>query len=164
MKVRKPSKAGEPPYPLLQSQSIPAHPILVVDDDILMRQLSTEMLVQSGYEVDEAADGAAGWEALQSKRYSLLITDNFMPKLTGVEIINLLNAANMDLPVIMATGRVPKEEFNRHPWLQSAAMLVKPFTCSELLATVKKALRATNSSRQGSASPETWHNQSLAGG
>jgi DNA-binding response OmpR family regulator len=40
-----------------------AHRILVVDDDKSIRQLTTEMLTRSGFEVDTAADGAAGWEA-----------------------------------------------------------------------------------------------------
>jgi two-component system cell cycle sensor histidine kinase/response regulator CckA len=117
------------------------HRVLVVDDDVSIRQLTAEMLVSSGYEVDVAADGAAGWEALQAKHYDLLITDNFMPKLTGVEMVSKVQAARMQLPVIMATALFPKEEINRYPWLGTVTTLLKPFRAAELLSTVKRTLR-----------------------
>jgi len=50
----------------------------------------------------------------------------------------------MDLPVIMATGALPPDEFTRHPWLQPAAILIKPYTIAQLLGAVKQALSASN--------------------
>jgi two-component system, cell cycle sensor histidine kinase and response regulator CckA len=114
--------------------------ILVVDDDISIRRLSTEMLIRSGYQVDAAADGAAGWKALQGNSYDLVITDNFMPKMTGVEMVKKLHAAGMKLPVIMATAMLPQEEFVSHPWLRAVTTLLKPFRANELLSAVKKIL------------------------
>jgi two-component system cell cycle sensor histidine kinase/response regulator CckA len=126
--------------PSMASES--AHRILVVEDDMSIRQLTTEMLIRSGYRVDAAADGAAGWEALQAQRYDLLITDNFMPKVTGIEMVKKVHAARMKLPVIMATAILPEEEFIRHPWLQAITTLIKPFRATELLSTVQKVLAA----------------------
>jgi signal transduction histidine kinase len=114
--------------------------ILVVDDDSSVRELTTEMLIGSGYAVDSAADGAAGWEALQAKHYDLLITDNFMPKLTGIEMVKNLQAAGMQLPVIMATALLPQEELIQSPWLGFVTTLLKPYRTVELLSTVRKAL------------------------
>ncbi len=71
----------------LQSQSESPHRILVVDDEDNTRKLNAAVLTQAGYEVDTARDGAAGWEALQTGSYDLLITDNSMPKVTGVEML-----------------------------------------------------------------------------
>jgi DNA-binding response OmpR family regulator len=122
----------------------------VVEDDISIRQISTEVLIHSGYEVDAAEDGAAGWEALQANSYDLMITDNNMPKMSGVELLSKLRAARMALPVIMATGALPKEEFTRYPWLQPAATLLKPYTVEEMLGTVKKVLREADSTADGS--------------
>ena len=93
----------------LQSQTSPPHRILVVDDDISIRHLGTELLSQSGYEVDAAEDGAAAWEALSADSYDLLITDNNMPKVSGVELLRKMRAARMAVPVIMATGTVPQK-------------------------------------------------------
>ena len=129
--------AGAPP----PGQASPPRRILVVDDDICNRQIITEMLMQCGYEVDPAVDGAAGWEALQAKAYDLLITDNFMPKVTGLEMVKLLRGRSATLPVIMATGAVPTDELQRHPWLKISAFLLKPYGVGQLLRTVRQVLR-----------------------
>ena len=124
-----------------QDRIATAHRILVVDDEAAMRNLISSALVQSGYHVDAAEDGAAAWEALQAKDYDLLITDNNMPKVSGVDLLDKLHATAKALPVIMATGVAPEEEFNRRPWLQPAATLLKPFAIAELRETVQRILR-----------------------
>jgi DNA-binding NtrC family response regulator len=50
----------------------------------------------------------------------------------------------MTLPVIMATGTSPEEELTQNPWLQPAAMLLKPFSGGELTRAVEKALHMTD--------------------
>ena len=90
-------------------------------------------------------DGAAAWEALKANRYNLLITEHEMPNLTGVELVKMLRAARMALPVVMAAGRLPTHELARNPSLQLAATLSKPFAVDALLDTVKNVLRATDS-------------------
>ena len=139
--------AGKPAVTPLQSQTVPVQRILVVEDDTSLRQLSAGVLVRSGYEVDAAEDGAAAWEALRVDSYDLMITDNNMPNLTGVELLKKLHATRMALPVIMATGQLPDEEFTQYPWLQPAATLLKPYSIEELLRIVKVVLRATGSAR-----------------
>jgi CheY-like chemotaxis protein len=112
-----------------------------MEDDISIRKSSTRALIRHGYEVDAAEDGAAGWEALNADGYDLMITDNTMPKMSGVELIRKLRSARVTLPVIMATGTLPTEEFTRSPWLQPAATLLKPYTAAEMVRTVKRVLR-----------------------
>ena len=141
MKGNKNSHAEPPTDARLQSQTNPPDHILVAEDDIFFRRLNTEVLERSGYDVDAAADGAAAWQALNTDGYDLLITDNSMPKVSGVELLKKLRAARMTLPVIMATGILPTEEFIRFPWLQPAASLLKPYTGEEMLRMVKKVLR-----------------------
>jgi two-component system, sensor histidine kinase and response regulator len=114
--------------------------ILVVDDNQESRQLSVDVLVSSGYEVEGANDGAAGWEALQTDDYDLVITDNQMPRMTGLEMIGKLVAARMTVPIIMATGNLPTVEFARRPWLKPDATLQKPFAYGELLNLVRNVL------------------------
>ena len=121
-------------------QTNPPHRILVVDDDSDSRQLSVDVLAGSGYEVEAVNDGDAGWEALQAGSFDLAITDNKMPKMTGVEMIGKLRSANMTVPVIMATRHLPMHEFERKPWLKPDAMLQRPFSNDDLLETVKNVL------------------------
>jgi two-component system, chemotaxis family, chemotaxis protein CheY len=111
--------------------------ILVVEDDDDIRRFNAEALASSGYHVEAAVDGASGWEALNANRYDLLITDNNMPNLSGVELIKKLNAARMAVPVILASGLEHPHEVAE---LRLAATLPKPFTLDELLGTVKKVL------------------------
>lgn len=137
--------AGESVCAPLQCSTKPPHRILVVEDDRNIRRFSTQALVGSGYQVDDAEDGAVAWEALQIKAFNLLITDNNMPKLTGIELVKKLRSARMALPVILATGRLPAEALAQNPSLHLAALLPKPFSTSELLETVRAVLRATDS-------------------
>jgi DNA-binding response OmpR family regulator len=109
-----------------------------MEDDVAIRRINTEILTFSGYQVDAAEDGVAAWEALQLKNYDLMVTDNDMPKVTGVELIQKVKAGGMALPVIMATGAVP--EFTRSGTPQPAVTLLKPYTFHELLAAVKSVL------------------------
>ena len=148
----------------LHSRTRPSHRILVVDDDAHIRRLSAEALVGSGYHVDAAEDGAAAWEALQIKAFSLMITDQNMPKLTGFELLKKVHAARMALPVIMATGASPTEEFIQYPWLKPAATLLKPYTVEELLGTVREVLSATEDVPGRLEPTHGWRGYSLAGG
>jgi DNA-binding response OmpR family regulator len=140
MKANQTLTAWEEAIAHLQPQTNAPHRILVVEDDSDIRQLSTEVLIRSGYQVDTAEDGAAGWEALHGNHYDLLITDNNMPKVSGVELVKKVRSARMALPVILASGAMPTEELNRHPWLQPVATLAKPFSCGQLLETVNEVL------------------------
>ncbi|MGD0812220.1 MAG: response regulator [Verrucomicrobiota bacterium] len=124
----------------LRGEARPAPRILVVDDEPCVRKLNAQMLLDSGYHVDAVEDGAAAWDALQVNRYDLLVTDNNMPKVSGVELIMKLHEARIAVPVILATASLPEEEFNRRPWLRPAATLVKPYTFAEFLGTVQSVL------------------------
>src|SRR5258708_684887 len=122
---------NEQPAGVLESQSDPPQRILVVDDEPAILEISAAMLCHCGYEVDTAQDGDAGWKALLAKSYDLLITDQRMPKLSGIELMNKLRSENMALPVILVSGIIPTWELKNHPHLQFAAMLLKPFTIAE---------------------------------
>jgi two-component system OmpR family response regulator len=156
------SQAGEPASAPALGQPTPAHRILVVEDDEDIRRINAEVLAHSGYHVDAAEDGAAAWDTLQRNRYDLLVTDNDMPKVSGVELLHKLHAAHIALPVIMATGKMPEEEFTQYPWLQPAAMLIKPYSFHELLGAVRQVLRATASACEHVAPPD-WQTRPSGG-
>lgn len=134
------STASNPGRALLQHSARPPRRILVADDDPDIRRLNAKVLIYSGYEVDAVEDGGLAWEKLQQKKHDLLLTDNDMPKLSGVELLRRLREANMNLPVILATGVPPAKEFERDPWLKPAATLLKPYSMDALLETVNLVL------------------------
>jgi len=128
--------------------------ILVAEDSPDIRRLNTEVLTTSGYHVDAAEDGAAAWDLLQLNEYDLLVTDNEMPRVSGLELLQLLHDARVALPVIMVTGNSPQEQLDRQPWLQIEVMLLKPYTFDELLNAVKNVLHAHDRGRMEITLPD----------
>jgi two-component system cell cycle response regulator CpdR len=139
------------------SRPTAAHRILLVDDDHDLRALNAEMLTIAGYDVDTAEDGAAAWESLEAGNHTLLITDNHMPRMSGLELLKKLRAARMNLPVIMASGTIPAWEFAQRPWLRPTATLQKPYHIRTLLQTVEVVLLKSepNLNRHASGSAAT---------
>ena len=121
--------------------AITSRRILVVEDQKLIRELSIRALTNAGYLVDAAENGQSGWEALQARRYDLVITDNRMPELSGHDLILKLRSARMRLPVILASGHILPEHLAMGSALQPGTARPKPFTPDQLLAVVVKVLR-----------------------
>jgi CheY-like chemotaxis protein len=126
---------------LAESRRSHSQRILVVEDEVAVRQYYYEALGRSGYQVDAAEDGEAGWNALHAANldangYDLLITDNRMPKLSDVELIQKLRSAHVEVPVILASGALPANADGLH----LAAILPKPFSLDQLLQTVRHVL------------------------
>jgi CheY-like chemotaxis protein len=147
-----------------QNQTNLFHSVLIVEDNELIRRVNADVLIRSGYEVNVADDGAVAWDALQSNHYDLLVTDNDMPELSGVDLLYKLQAARKALPVVLASGTMPEEKLKLHPGLHIDATLLKPYTSDEFLATVRKVIRATDGVTGPSASLPDWQDQPLAAG
>ncbi|HSY18149.1 MAG TPA: response regulator [Candidatus Acidoferrales bacterium] len=141
----------------LQPETIPQPRILVAEDSPDIRRLNTEALTAAGYIVDAAEDGAAAWGLVQLHEYDLLVTDNEMPKVSGLGLLQLLHDARVPLPVIMVTGTSPQEQLERQPWLQIEVLLLKPYTFDELLNAVKNVLRAHSHGQTEIAPPNRRH-------
>jgi DNA-binding response OmpR family regulator len=137
--------------------------ILVVDDDTDIRQLGTKELIRHGYQVDAAEDHTAGWKALQTHTYDLLITDLDMPRLSGLKLVKRLRDARLALPVILASGIMTPQELNRNPWLHLSGALLKPVSPVQLLLTVQAVLSAPDGAREQNAPPPDQQSQPSTG-
>jgi len=137
----------------LQDQPHSSHRILVVEDERDLRQITAEVLIDAGYHVDVAEDAAAAWHTLQLSKYDLLITNQFMPKVSGVELLKKIHAARLALPVIVDTGNLPTWEFTVHTWLKPVKMLLNPYSFEKLLDLVKQMLSTTASTAGNSPLP-----------
>jgi len=122
-------------------QQQPSSRILIVEDDLFIRRMNVEALLRRGYEVDGAEDGSVAWDALQDIRYDLMVTDNDMPNLCGIDLVKKLRALGVTLPVILASGMTQKNS-DRLASLDLAAMLPKPYTTSKLVQVVQSVLHA----------------------
>ncbi len=141
-----------------QCQTDPPLRILMVDDDSHRCHLNAEVLRRQNYEVNTAADGQAGWEELQTNRYHLLITENDLPRLTGVGLVKKLHSACLPVPVIVVTRTLPARKSPEYSWLLKATKLFKPYRLDELLGLVRKVLAETACARTETASP-AWRSQ-----
>jgi DNA-binding NtrC family response regulator len=164
MTAKKVSPAGELTDALYQCQMNPPRRIFVVDQDPYIRHFSAEVLIRQGYEVNAAEDGAAAWKELQANNYNLLIIEQKIPKVSGVELLKKIHATRMDLPVILATRTLPTKTFTLLPWLQAASILRKPYTFEKLLGMVKNVLYATAIVRGEITPPSIWQSQPSAVG
>ncbi len=107
--------------------------ILVVEAEHDFRQLTAEALKNAGFQVETAYDEGDAWTALQDSRYDLLIIDQFMPLVSGLELLKKIHSAGITLPIIMATRFLKIEDFARHPYLKSVRLIFKPYSFEKLL-------------------------------
>jgi two-component system KDP operon response regulator KdpE len=119
--------------------------ILVVDDDDAVRKAVRAALVASGFAVEEARDGTAAMEAVQTHRPDLVLLDMNMPGLTGVETCQRLRSLVPAAGIIMLTVRDTEED--KVSALEAGAddYVTKPFHFGELKSRVRAVLRRLQS-------------------
>jgi len=133
----------------------PIQRILVVDDDPFICHRNAEVLIRHGYEVNATEDSAAGWKELQANPYQLLITENELPHLTGIDLVKKLRSARMAVPVIVATEKNLPAHAARQLRIHPVVTLLKPYTLTEFLDAVKVILGVTDETGQ-KPSPPNW--------
>lgn len=143
-----------PRTPDPRSGSIEPEKILVVDDDLDLRRMTVGALARAGYDVASSPDGEDGWRLLRSEFFQLLITDNNMPRMTGLELIGQARIARMTLPAILVSGGVKDIDPGADQALRISCRIAKPFSIQELLAAVRSALGASQRNRPGQ--PGRW--------
>jgi DNA-binding response OmpR family regulator len=137
--------------------------ILVAEDDECLRYLICTFLARAGYAVAGVADGLHAWEALRQKHYDLLVSDNEMPRLTGLKLVARIREARMDLPIIMATGSCGAEDSCDYSHLEISSWILKPFNVVDLLPLVGTVLRGETAAANCVASHPT-HASPQSGG
>ncbi len=115
--------------------------ILVVDDDLRLRDLLKRYLTEQGFGVDTAPDAAAMDRQLQRVRYDLIVLDLMLPGEDGLAICRRLRAAQNDVAIIMLTAK--GDDVDRIVGLEMGAddYLAKPFNPRELVARIHAVLR-----------------------
>ena len=115
--------------------------ILVAEDNKLVLETVAFRLQKEGYEVVKAIDGKECWEFLQQNKFDLLITDLFMPFLSGHEIIAAVRTdLKSNLPILVLSAAGAEETVLKAFELGADDYMIKPFSISELSIRVKKIL------------------------
>ena len=115
--------------------------ILVVDDDVRLRDLLTRYLKEQGYAVRTVGDANEMNRLLARERYELMILDLMLPGEDGLSICRRLRGSGEDLPIIMLTAK--GDDIDRIVGLEVGAddYLPKPFNPRELVARIQAVLR-----------------------
>jgi two-component system OmpR family response regulator len=115
--------------------------ILVIEDDDKIASFVQNGLKQSGFAVDHAADGDAGWALCGSVTYDAIVLDIMLPRLDGLSLLRRLRKENSRVPVLLLSAKASVD--NRVAGLQAGAddYLTKPFAFSELLARLQALIR-----------------------
>jgi len=118
--------------------------ILVVDDELSMREFLNILLEKEGYEVTTAADASSAIDLIQNHNFDLVISDIKMPGLSGLSLLEKIKEMNNSTPVIMITAYASPE--NAVIAMKNGAFdyITKPFKVDEIIKIIKSAISATS--------------------
>ena len=116
--------------------------ILLVDDEEIVLTMTTEMLHNLGYEVVSARQSSEALEIFRSRpdRFHLIITDQTMPGMTGMELATEVLQVKQDMPIILCTGFSNENVWETALTIGIRKILSKPFVLDELASSVRDIL------------------------
>ncbi|MDH4162673.1 MAG: sigma-54 dependent transcriptional regulator [Nitrospirota bacterium] len=119
-----------------------AYKILVIDDEKLIRWTLEQHLVREGYEVVTADSAEKGLQLINEEAPDLLLLDNRLPEMTGLELLEKLNVPERGIMVIMITAYGLVETAVKAMKLGAYDYISKPFNLEEITFVIRKALEA----------------------
>ena len=127
--------------------------ILVVDDDLQLREFLDDYLKAHGFEVSTADNGDSMGEILANETIDMVLLDLMLPNENGFDLARRIRTESM-IPIIMLTGR--NDEMDRVVGLEIGAddYVSKPFSARELLARINAVLRRVSEGPAESTEPD----------
>ena len=116
--------------------------ILWADDEIDLLKPHILFLKAKGYDVTTVSNGRDALDALENEAYSLILLDENMPGISGLETLSLINASHPDIPVIMITKSEEENIMDQAIGNQIADYLIKPVNPNQILLSIKKNLHS----------------------
>jgi CheY-like chemotaxis protein len=119
--------------------------ILVVEDNKALSGVVTFNLVRAGFRVTAVGNGKDALEALQHSNFDLMLTDQQMPAMTGIELCENVRKlpGYKNVPIILLTAKCMEMNFSElREQIGLSAALPKPFSPSELINCIEECLAA----------------------
>jgi len=116
--------------------------ILIVEDEVLLRDVSKEMLETLGYQVDEACDGREAVEKITAfpDQWDVVLMDLSMPRLGGEEALKIIRDLHQDLKIVIMSGLADEETRKRVLEAKATAFIRKPINMSNLSDVISRVL------------------------
>jgi len=125
------------------------HKILVIDDELSMRQFLEILLKKEGYDVNTAENGAKAIEMLKKQKYSVILMDYNMPEaIDGIDLLNELRQRSRKSHIIVITAFASTEQAIKAIELGAVDYVSKPFNVAEIRDIVKKCLLTESESEE----------------
>ncbi len=118
--------------------------ILVVDDEMIVRESCKRILEEEGYEAETALSGKEAFEKMKDNPFDVVITDLKMPGIDGMEVLRTFRKDYPDSIIVMITGFSTVETAVEAMKLGAFDYIPKPFTPDEVAIVVKKAIEKKN--------------------
>lgn len=113
--------------------------VLIVEDDEMIREMMDYTLTQAGYAVATAGSGEAGLELARRMKFSVILLDINMPRMSGLDVLRALQRPGRP-PVIMVTANRSADTVGEAVQLGCSGYLSKPFTPESLVQRVRTVL------------------------
>jgi chemosensory pili system protein ChpA (sensor histidine kinase/response regulator) len=135
--------AGEA-APAAQPAMLHAPYVLVVDDSLTVRKITSRLLIREGFEVGTARDGVDALQLLADRRPDVILLDIEMPRMDGFEFANTVknDPQFKSIPIIMITSRTAAKHRARAAEIGVEVYIGKPFQEEELLQNIRKFVSA----------------------
>jgi DNA-binding response OmpR family regulator len=129
--------------------------VLVVDDDVTVRDVVTRYLDRAGYRVEVAGDGEQALRAVVARVPDVVVLDLMLPRLGGLEVCRRLRRDAIGVPIVMLTALGEEEDRVLGLELGADDYVTKPFSPRELVLRVASVLRRSREipARDGGAEP-----------
>jgi putative nucleotidyltransferase with HDIG domain len=132
----------------------PEMSLLIVDDELSVRELLAEALASFGYRTHKAADAAEAFEAVRDRPIDLVLTDIEMPGESGMDLLHRVKSHDPDLDVIMVTGVVDAKTAINSIRQGASDYVTKPFNLEEVQIVVDRTLEKRRLIRENRAYQE----------
>ena len=114
--------------------------VLWIDDEIDLLKPLIIFLETKGYQLDVSNNGVEGIEMFKKNNYSALLLDENMIGLSGLEVLNIINELDYNVPVIMITKSEEENIMEDAIGNKISDYLIKPVNPNQILLSLKKAL------------------------
>jgi DNA-binding NtrC family response regulator len=121
-----------------QRDAVAAKHILIVDDDVMVAELEREMLVRRGYRVTMKTDSQEALDLFKDnpRQFDLVLTDQTMPGMTGVEMAQAILVVAPQTPIILCTGYSEYVDEQSAEQMGIYAFVDKPIDMQKLLSII----------------------------